>query len=80
MEIENEQTDDYAQKINFDLGNAKSINNFFDGINLPYNGLYGDIQFILRNINYQNHFNGKKYIRKRTYNESINNNERIKIK
>lgn len=79
MEIETESTDNYSKKINIDLGNKKS-NNFFDGPNLPYNGQCQNIQFVFRNINCQNPFNGKKYVRKRTYNESINNQERIKIK
>jgi len=79
MEIEKETSDDYAKKINIDLGNIKS-NNFFDGPNLPYNGQCHNFQFVFRNLNCQNPFNGKKYARKRTYNESINNHERIKIK
>ena len=79
MEIETEATDDYAKNINIDLGNIKS-NNYFDGTYLPYNSQCHNIQFIFRNINCQNPFNGKKYKRKRTYNESINNQERIKIK
>ena len=79
MEIETEASDEYAKKVNIDLGNRKS-NNFFNGPNIPCNGQCRNIQFIFRNINCQNPFNGKKYVKKRTYNESINKKERIKIK
>ena len=73
MEVETESSS-YNDNLNINpIINNNKINNLYSNENIPFN-TFNKFNYFMNNKSFSNLFNAKKFIKKRTYNDLMNNN------